>query len=191
LKRAIAELDPAILIVTASARIAMANPSAERLLSESAEILRDRHGEIALRTPASTRQLRKRIWEVAEGATDPNSTSDEFTITDAAGIAVFDVRFKRIEPSGVLGIPDEPLVLIELRSFFQKTDSPRQDIKRIYGLTPAEHRLAMMIAEGHSLAEACAILNVSANTARTHLKRIFSKTDTHRQSSLVKLILSS
>jgi DNA-binding CsgD family transcriptional regulator len=47
-----------------------------------------------------------------------------------------------------------------------------------------------LLAEGKSFAEACVEMAITDNTGRTHLKRIFSKTDTNRQSALVKLILN-
>lgn len=45
-----------------------------------------------------------------------------------------------------------------------------------------------MIAEGTSLESAAEKLNISRETARTELKFVFAKTDTHRQSELVALL---
>lgn len=58
-----------------------------------------------------------------------------------------------------------------------------------FGFTAAETRLAARLAEGQSIAEAAAFLNVSLYTARTHLKSILCKTGTHRQAALVRLLL--
>lgn len=74
------------------------------------------------------------------------------------------------------------------------TDTKRLEVsesklQELYALTPAESRLSSLIASGKSLKEAAKSLNVSQHTVRTHLKRIFEKTDTHQQSSLVSLIL--
>ncbi len=63
-------------------------------------------------------------------------------------------------------------------------------LRRIYSLTPAEARLTALIAQGLSTKEASEALNVTENTVRTHLKRIFSKTDTNRQGDLVNLVLN-
>ena len=65
------------------------------------------------------------------------------------------------------------------------------DLSQVYGLTRAEARLALLLAQGHSITEIAKILAITPNTARTHLKRIFGKTDTNRQGALVKLILSN
>ena len=55
----------------------------------------------------------------------------------------------------------------------------------LYGLTRGEAALAAKLVQGKSIEDAAAELFISAHTARTHLKRIFLKTDTHRQPELV------
>ena len=61
---------------------------------------------------------------------------------------------------------------------------------KIYGLTAVEARLTAILADGKSVNEACELLDITQNTARTHLKRVFSKTDTNRQTELVKLVIN-
>ena len=55
----------------------------------------------------------------------------------------------------------------------------------LYGLTRGEASFAAALIRGKSIEEAAEELFISPHTARTHLKRIFMKTDTHRQSELV------
>ncbi len=66
-----------------------------------------------------------------------------------------------------------------------------QMLRDWYELTPAEARVAMLLAAGLSLEEIVERLGVGSNTARTHLKNIFSKTDTRRQGELIRLLLSN
>jgi DNA-binding CsgD family transcriptional regulator len=61
-------------------------------------------------------------------------------------------------------------------------------LQRVFGLTVAEAALAVRIGTGESLADAAADLGITVGTARTTLKSIFWKTDTHRQSGLVALL---
>jgi len=64
-------------------------------------------------------------------------------------------------------------------------------LSRIYGLTRGEAALAKHLIQGRSVEEAAEKLFISAHTARTHLKRIFMKTDTHRQPEfLVRMLLT-
>ena len=59
---------------------------------------------------------------------------------------------------------------------------------RAFGLTPAEARLAIHLATGASLTEAADMLGVTHNTVRAQLRAIFDKTDTHRQTELIRLL---
>jgi DNA-binding CsgD family transcriptional regulator len=57
-----------------------------------------------------------------------------------------------------------------------------------FGLTPAETRIALGIARGETLAAIAAAHGISVETARTHLKSVFTKTSTHRQAELAALL---
>jgi len=61
-------------------------------------------------------------------------------------------------------------------------------LRQSYGLTTAEARLARCIAEGEDLASAGARLGIGKETLRSHLKAIFGKTGTHRQTELSMLV---
>jgi DNA-binding CsgD family transcriptional regulator len=61
----------------------------------------------------------------------------------------------------------------------------------LYGLTPAEARLASLLAAGWSLSEAAEKLSIQLSTARGVLKAVFAKTGTRRQASLVNVILAA
>ena len=59
-----------------------------------------------------------------------------------------------------------------------------------FGLTKAEARLALRLAEGSSLASAALAFNVKLTTIRSQLQQVFAKTGTSRQTELVALLLS-
>jgi DNA-binding CsgD family transcriptional regulator len=61
-------------------------------------------------------------------------------------------------------------------------------IARTFALSVAETRIAERIAAGVSLEKAAEDLGISRETARNHLKAVFAKTGTHRQSELVALL---
>jgi DNA-binding CsgD family transcriptional regulator len=60
----------------------------------------------------------------------------------------------------------------------------------IYGLTPAEARVALLVGDGRNLPEVAAVLKVSQNTAHTHLQRVFRKTGARRQADLARIASS-
>jgi DNA-binding CsgD family transcriptional regulator/PAS domain-containing protein len=59
-----------------------------------------------------------------------------------------------------------------------------------YKLTPAEVRVLLAIAECGGVKETAEALGVAQTTVKTHLQRVFSKTDCSRQAELVKLVAS-
>jgi DNA-binding CsgD family transcriptional regulator len=61
-------------------------------------------------------------------------------------------------------------------------------ISALFDLTPAEARVARGIAKGKSLRELANEFNVSDETVRTQLKRVFAKTSTSRQGELIFLL---
>jgi len=60
----------------------------------------------------------------------------------------------------------------------------------IYGLTPAETRLALQVCRGETLANAARRSGIALSTARSQLRSIFAKTHVSRQAELVRLLLS-
>jgi DNA-binding CsgD family transcriptional regulator len=61
-------------------------------------------------------------------------------------------------------------------------------LSKIFGLTFAEAKLAAALADGTSLDTAAEELDISRQTARSQLKIVFAKTDTHRQGQLIALL---
>jgi DNA-binding CsgD family transcriptional regulator len=59
-----------------------------------------------------------------------------------------------------------------------------------YGLTLAEARVALHAASGQSVADVCALLKISPNTVKTHLRRVYAKTGIHRQAELSSIVAS-
>jgi len=64
-------------------------------------------------------------------------------------------------------------------------------VKIVFDLTDSEAKLAVSLVKGMALDEAAAICGLTVSSARTYLKRVFSKTNTNRQSDLIRLILTS
>jgi DNA-binding CsgD family transcriptional regulator/PAS domain-containing protein len=61
-------------------------------------------------------------------------------------------------------------------------------VAKHFQLTPSELRVLFAIVEVRGVPEVAAVLGISEETVKTHLKHVFAKTDTNRQADLVKLI---
>jgi DNA-binding CsgD family transcriptional regulator/PAS domain-containing protein len=84
----------------------------------------------------------------------------------------------------------KPAAMIIVSDPEQQGETTEEVLRKLYDLTPAEARLTGLLRQGKSVAEACAELQVTSNTARTHLKRVFQKTGARRQSDLVRLVMN-
>jgi DNA-binding CsgD family transcriptional regulator len=78
-----------------------------------------------------------------------------------------------------------------LLTFTSLDSKPAPDpsvLAAVFGLTPAEARLASIMATGANPELAADQLHVSRETVRNQLKALFAKTATHRQAELVALL---
>ena len=64
----------------------------------------------------------------------------------------------------------------------------REAVATLFGLSPAESRLAVALFNGLRLNAAASELRISYETARTTLKNVFAKTGTDRQTELMVLL---
>ncbi|OCC23584.1 hypothetical protein MB02_10445 [Croceicoccus estronivorus] len=98
---------------------------------------------------------------------------------------------RRVEQSA-LRLATEPAAVIHLRR--EQHDIPADAIERIaahFSLSQSEARLCLLLANGLSLVESADQMGLTVETARTYCKRAFAKTDTTRQSELIRLILNN
>ena len=87
--------------------------------------------------------------------------------------------------------PSSPCAAVFISDPDLRDSASQQGLAELFGLTPAEANLALLLARGLSLAEASETQNISQHTARAQLKSIFAKTGVSRQAELVRLILKS
>ena len=64
----------------------------------------------------------------------------------------------------------------------------REAVATLYNVTPAEMRVLAGVLEGTAAADVAKGLELSEATVRSHLKSIFAKTGTSRQSELVSRV---
>jgi DNA-binding CsgD family transcriptional regulator len=68
------------------------------------------------------------------------------------------------------------------------TPSPPEVIAKAYKLTPTELRVLLAVVEVGGVPEVAEALGIAETTVKTHLGRVYKKTDTDRQADLVKLV---
>lgn len=86
---------------------------------------------------------------------------------------------------------DPGSLMLVISAADQTLDLPAGALEKLFGLTPTEARLLGALATGGSVEDYALQRGVSVGTARVQLKQIQAKTGQHRQSDLVRLVLSS
>lgn len=87
---------------------------------------------------------------------------------------------------------DDPAsLMLVVSSASGSLELPAGALESLFGLTPTEARLLGAIATGSTVEGYAHQRGVSVGTARVQLKQIQAKTGQHRQSDLVRLVLSS
>jgi DNA-binding CsgD family transcriptional regulator len=86
---------------------------------------------------------------------------------------------------------EKRLLVVSFFDLSQNVPIDDELLQSTYDLTASEIRICALLANGESVESVSEKLGISPNTARTHIKRIFSKTGAARQSELVKLMMNT
>jgi DNA-binding CsgD family transcriptional regulator len=82
----------------------------------------------------------------------------------------------------------EPAAAIFITDPDSQAGTPAERLAALFGLTPAEARLAVSLAAGASLDETANAFGLSKLTLRTQLRILLDKTGTNRQAALVRML---
>lgn len=179
-----------VLLLDSKGKTLLANRTAREILSAKDGLSLQADGLHAART-AETNALRRLLSDVLE-------TGAGVGVGSGGVMAVGRPSLRR--PYSVLVTPlhakesafGQPgaVAAVFISDPEKKPETSPEVLSRLYGFTPAEARLAEKLLEGESVEEAAEELHVTVNTARTHVKRLFDKTETHRHRELLRVLLS-
>lgn len=91
------------------------------------------------------------------------------------------------------GEADHPRTALVTVMAFDAARLPALDVsvlRTLHDLTPAEARIAALLAAGQGATAISRLLRISLNTARTHIHRVLAKVGCTRQADLVRVLLS-
>lgn len=176
------------MLVAPEGRPQLANRAAIAILQKKDGISLARTGLVADRA-ADTRLLHKLLQDAISSPERGEPRESPLTLQRRTAHSALIVR---VVPGPGLDCWPDPANRTALLKLYDQDLGLVVDERALcslYGLTRGEAALAARLVQGRSLEEAAAELFVSVHTARTHLKRIFMKTDTHRQTELVVRML--
>jgi DNA-binding CsgD family transcriptional regulator len=164
--------------------VLLTNPLADGLLRKRDGLASTRAGLVAL-SSLDTRALRHAI-----GATLDASAARSSPGRDVLAIRRADQRLLAIVLTPLLGQPGEPMAVLHVLDPYAAAEPTERLLRTLFGLSPAETRVALSIARGHTPDETAAILRRGVTTIRSQLRAVFQKTHTTRQAELTRLLVS-
>lgn len=177
-----------MVIVSADGKFIGANSKAHERLASASDPLCLASGYLRCTSAEQTALLRGLIRRCSaqEGYEEDSIFLPWGTHEAARGLLLRATPLHHALDFGLCVRKDVSITIRELRR--APDDETLREIGRAFALTPAEIRLAGMVASGTTLSDAAAQLGISITTARYHLRQIFSKTGTGQQSQLVALL---
>ena len=167
------------------------NPVADEMLRKG-DGLRQVNGVLRADAAAENRELQRLVKQALSGETGGRAAVvDAISITRKSAHGKLGVLVRSIPRTGWSKGKRRPSVALFIRDAERKSEASREMVRRLFDLTPAEASLALALANGLTLDEAADTLNIRKNTARAHLRSIFSKIGVTRQTTLVRVLLSS
>lgn len=188
---AVEQLQVATIILDEVGEVLSTNAAADQLLAQSDSIiLRDR--KPTLTSATAQEEFRVLLETVARARREPGPGTAAAMQIPATGKAEgLGLIARAVPPSHAVEGRGIPSIALFVSDPTQSAEPQQQIVSRLFGLTPTEAKLALLLANGLSLDELSDELCISRNTARTHLRAVFAKTGVTRQAGLVRLILRS
>ncbi|AYG45397.1 helix-turn-helix transcriptional regulator [Pseudomonas sp. Leaf58] len=186
--QAISRLSVATLVLDESGSVLQVNPVAQDILA-SADGLKLVGGRLEATYPSDNRELQRLIR--AAFSEDAPRGAEAMSVTRPSGLVNLGLVVESIPSLDWADERGQPAALVYIRDAASKSLASEVVTKQLFNLTRAETALAMELANGLSLEEAAEELNIRRNTARAHLRSIFSKTGVRRQTELVRILLNS
>jgi len=182
IEAALASLAIPVALVSSDLSVRFANPALTDLLAAAERNFDIVNGRLRLRFGPAQSLL---------AATLNKSASDGRIDGDSAFGMPIGTPQEHMQSLHVLPLPregqDEAVFALILSPVSAALDNAGEMVASLFGLTEAERRVFEQIAGGRAVEAAAGLLGVAESTIRTHLLRIFAKTNCGRQAELVAL----
>ena len=186
---ALDQLQQGVVLLDAKGRVLLVNRAATALFAAEKTLQLNARGLLAANS-AENRQLNALIQgAIATGSGNGSHSGGAMSISRADFRQPLQILVMPLRTAALYLGKDLPVAGIFISDPEKRPVSDNELLRQLYGLTPAESRLAQMLAAGESLNDAAEKLRVATSTVRSQLKSIFAKTNTHRQSDLVRVLL--
>ena len=190
--QAMAHLMVGAIVLDEHGRVLECNPMAKAIVDTNDGLV-IKGDQIEATYAADNRRLQRLVRDVIEHAGKPTRLrpAEAIAISRPSGRVSWGLVVQPISPDRWTEGKHRPCAAVFVRDSDSQAKPPVRLAQELFQLTAAETMLAIKLANGLSLEEAAEALNIRRNTARAHLRSIFSKTGVRRQTELVRIFLNS
>ncbi|GAC14515.1 helix-turn-helix transcriptional regulator [Aliiglaciecola lipolytica] len=187
---AIGRLSIATITINDTGQVLDKNMFASQIL-DAADGLKISGGKLVAQHHSDNRELKRLIKTAFEHAEEKKAMPEAMSVSRPSGEIALGLVIEVIPTLEWADGKNQKRAVIYIRDAVGKSMTSIDISKKLFGLTPAETALTLQLINGLSLEESAEALNIRRNTARAHLRSIFSKTGVRRQTELVRLFLNS
>ncbi len=190
--QAIGRMSIATILIDANGTVIDKNICAQQIL-EANDGLKLRNSKLEAYYPSDNKKLTDLIKNSFNESIskDSNGLPEAMSITRPSGEVKLGLVVEPIPTTSWAEENGFPTAVIYIRDSISQSHTSSDIAKKLFNLTPAETALSIELSNGLSLEEAAESLGIKRNTARAHLRSIFSKTGVRRQTELVRIFLNS
>lgn len=187
---ALDSLAQCVLIADRDAHVVFANRAASALLAQARGLREERQG-LCAPTLDTTQRLRAMIARASSSEAGTRA-GGAMLIERAAHDAPLQVLVAPLGThrviDGVTAVSRRGTAMLVMTDPQAARRGVEQRLIALFGLTPAEARVAGEVGKGHEPRDIAATLQIMPSTVRTHLHHVFAKTATRRQGDLMRLL---
>lgn len=181
-----------VMVCAGSGRMLFANETADTVLITRDGIEVDSKGIIRA-TQACDPSLNEVIEQVARGSAERagQGLDAAVAIRRASGKRALTLLVRPADGASQNQENEQAAVLLIMIDSALPVQIKDGELRRLFGLTLTESRLARLLMEGKDLDGCCDELGISRSTVRMHRRNLFSKTGVRRQTQLITLLFKS
>ncbi|MDH5750585.1 MAG: helix-turn-helix transcriptional regulator [Rhodospirillales bacterium] len=177
-----------VLLVNWNGQVMLINRKAQEIAAMKDGFQVDAEGRCLTNKREETQALYKLIKQTAEPSDDAVDTEFSLSLTRPSMKQPLVLLVTPVGGSGTEKRSGGAAIFISDPE--DAAEISNEVLTHLYGLTNAEARVVIGLSQGKRLETLSEELGVTISTTRHQLKQIFRKTDTTRQSELIKLILT-
>ena len=180
LSEALDHLATGVIFVNENLKIFHSNEAAEQILARGEDlVIRDRL--LCCRTAERTAHLQRLVLQES-GCT--------FSIERGSDLPPLHLLVSPLHAHRENYGRNLPISIVYIFETVKNSQRIEDVIRTLYNLSPKEARIAAKLVLNPELKDAAQAMGITYNTARTHLKRIYAKTNVNRLSALVHMIVT-